>query len=81
MPRINKATPKEKARAAFEGVLREGMLKQRLTHEELAKRMEINPTTWRSRRKDPDTFTVGELKKLSRITGESYSRYIDALGR
>lgn len=76
MPRINKTSPHSK----FEGVLLEGLINQGLEYGELAERMGVTPKTLQNRRKNPDDITVGEIKKMSRITGLKCWRIAWSLG-
>lgn len=69
MPRINKATEAERVCNKFEGILHEYRLNQGLDYEELASRMGMSGPTLRKKRKNVDELTVGDIKKLCRITG------------
>lgn len=66
MPRL-KPSEQEEANRIIRAALSAGMERQALDNEQLASRMGITPQTIRSKRRRPETITVDELRRLSRL--------------
>lgn len=51
----------------FEKMIRRCQFEQEISQEKAAKLMEMSVPTWRSRRANPMTMTLAEVKKLARV--------------
>ena len=79
MPRL-KASAAEQAAARFEGLLAAGRMQSGLTITGMCERVGINRRTYEKRRGDPERwYTVGELRKLARVTGIPLRELLGAL--
>jgi transcriptional regulator with XRE-family HTH domain len=72
-------TPRAKARAKFEGLLKEGMELKRLTYEELAHRIGVSRPTLNRMRNDPTGLTFAQVGLISDITGIPESAFHEVL--
>lgn len=78
MPRL-KPSRADARRAEVEGLICRGMVQQGLTYAVLAKRLGVTSVTLKSRRAEPETFTVGEIRKLSKILGIPEREFAECL--
>ena len=68
MPRL-KPTPEVAAAARFDGLLHAGRMQQGLTVEQMCARAGFSSRTYQKRKSEPELYSVGEIRSLSRIGG------------
>ena len=78
MPRL-KPSPRDEAKARFEGLLSEGMGKSHINKGQLQERMGFSQTRMRTIRDNPLKTTFEEIGKLSDILGIPEERFHEAL--
>ena len=64
MPRVKQTETEEKNRKA-RACIAKGMAMQDVNDEEVAKKLNVTKRTFQNKKKHPETFTLGELRKLS----------------
>lgn len=78
MPRLN-ASPKEQAAARFEGLLAAGRMQQHLSVSEMCKRAGFTGRKYSYRKRDPEGYTIEEIRTLSLVVGVPVRELLAAL--
>ncbi len=78
MPRV-KPSERTKQLARFDGLLRTGMMQTGLSISEFCDRLGINKSTYYIKRRDPYTWRLCDIRKMSRIIGISEGELLGTL--